>query len=221
MEGEYGKDAGGFPRSERPLRAVDARRHATLCRMQALPVLRTSRLVLRVPVADDADAVAAFVSRNRDHLRASEPERPDSYFMPSFWVAELSTLPARVLREELVSFILLPRSGDSRDVIGHCTLSGIVRGPFQAAYLGYGLAQVHVGQGLMLEALESVLHFAFESLNLHRVMANYVPTNERSARLLARLGFQREGHARDYLRLAGHWQDHVLTALTNDKWRSA
>ena len=189
--------------------------------MQALPVLQTPRLTLRVPLVEDADAIAAFVSLNREHFRPSEPERQDSYFTPSFWVAELSTLSARVLREELVSFILLPRSAPSQEVIGHCTLSGIVRGPFQAAYLGYGLAHVHVSQGLMFEALQSMLHFSFESLNLHRIMANYVPTNERSARLLSRLGFQREGYAPAYLRLDGRWQDHILTALTNDKWRPA
>lgn len=189
--------------------------------MQALPVLQTPRLTLRVPAVQDADAMAAFVSHNREHLRPSEPEREDSYFTPAYWAAELSALSERVLREELVSFILLPRSGPLQEVIGRCALSGIVRGPFQAAYLGYGLARTHVGQGLMFEALQAVVHFGFESLNLHRIMANYLPANERSARLLSRLGFQREGHAPAYLRLDGRWQDHVLTALTNDGWRPA
>jgi ribosomal-protein-alanine N-acetyltransferase len=46
-------------------------------------------------------------------------------------------------------------------------------------------------------------------------MANYMPGNERSARLLERLGFEREGYAKAYLNIAGRWQDHVLTALVN------
>lgn len=46
-------------------------------------------------------------------------------------------------------------------------------------------------------------------------MANYVPTNERSGRLLRRLGFTVEGYARDYLFIDGAWRDHVLTSLTN------
>jgi ribosomal-protein-alanine N-acetyltransferase len=45
-------------------------------------------------------------------------------------------------------------------------------------------------------------------------MANHVPRNERSARLLARLGFEREGYAKRYLQIAGTWEDHVLTAKT-------
>ncbi len=47
-------------------------------------------------------------------------------------------------------------------------------------------------------------------------MANYVPTNERSGRLLRRLGFTVEGYARDYLCLNGTWQDHILTSLINN-----
>jgi len=50
---------------------------------------------------------------------------------------------------------------------------------------------------------------------LHRIMANYRPENERSARVLSGLGFQQEGFARSYLKINGEWADHVLTALVN------
>lgn len=53
---------------------------------------------------------------------------------------------------------------------------------------------------------------------MHRIMANYMPHNQRSGALLARLGFEREGYAKDYLLIDGKWQDHVLTALTNKEW---
>ena len=51
-------------------------------------------------------------------------------------------------------------------------------------------------------------------------MANYMPHNSRSAALLFRLGFEKEGVARSYLKIAGKWQDHVLTskiATCNDR----
>jgi len=67
----------------------------------------------------------------------------------------------------------------------------------------------------MSEALRAGDGFAFEELRLHRIMANYRPENERSARLLERLGFVREGIARDYLFVDGAWRDHVLTSLTH------
>jgi ribosomal-protein-alanine N-acetyltransferase len=43
-------------------------------------------------------------------------------------------------------------------------------------------------------------------------MANYMPRNDRSGRLLGRLGFEKEGYAKRYLKIEGLWEDHVLTA---------
>lgn len=54
------------------------------------------------------------------------------------------------------------------------------------------------------------LKAGFTVLKLHRVMANYRPENLRSERLLARLGFEKEGLARSYLKINGSWADHVL-----------
>ena len=92
------------------------------------------------------------------------------------------------------------------------SLTNIVCGPFQACHPGYGIAAHWQGYGLMHEVLEAGIAWAFDVLGLHRVMANYMPRNDRSARLLARLGFECEGHARDYLTIAGRWEDHVITA---------
>ena len=65
----------------------------------------------------------------------------------------------------------------------------------------------------MHEALSAVCSHAFGALDLHRLMANYQPSNERSAEVLRKLGFSIEGFARDYLFLSGQWRDHVLTSL--------
>jgi len=85
------------------------------------------------------------------------------------------------------------------------------------ASLDMVLSQLRVG--LMTEALQLTIDFAFKQLNLHRLMANYSPTNVRSAKLLVRLNFVerlRTGLSTG----AWGWQDHVLT-LTNLNWTSA
>ena len=66
----------------------------------------------------------------------------------------------------------------------------------------------------MSEALRAATAWIFGELRLHRIMANYRPENARSGRVLERLGFVREGFAKDYLFIDGAWTDHVLTALT-------
>ena len=91
------------------------------------------------------------------------------------------------------SYSLLLFNADAVEIIGSITLSNVARGPFQACILGYGVGARWQGFGLMKEALEATLAWAFGALGLHRVMANHLPYNERSARLLERLGFEREG----------------------------
>ena len=68
----------------------------------------------------------------------------------------------------------------------------------------------------MYEALAAAIPHVFANLGLHRVMANYRPENVRSGRLLQRLGFEREGLARSYLKINGVWTDHVLTSVINE-----
>lgn len=46
-------------------------------------------------------------------------------------------------------------------------------------------------------------------------MANYTPSNIRSEKLLTKLGFEKEGLAKSYFKIAGSWQDHVLTSKIN------
>jgi ribosomal-protein-alanine N-acetyltransferase len=106
-------------------------------------------------------------------------------------------------------------------ILGTCNYTNIVRGPFQACHLGYQVARDREGQGLMAEALRATNAYAFETLRLHRIMANHRPENERSARLLERLGFAREGVAKDYLFIDGAWRDHVLTSLTHPAYDPA
>lgn len=98
-------------------------------------------------------------------------------------------------------------------LVGGLNLSNIRRGVTQAASLGYWMGEPFAGQGYMSAAVRSSLPFAFNSLSLHRVEAACIPDNQRSIQLLQRLGFQREGYAREYLCIDGSWRDHVLFAI--------
>ena len=85
--------------------------------------------------------------------------------------------------------------------------------------LAYAIDTAHEGRGLMAEALEAALADAFSPrVNLHRVQANVRPENSRSLALLARLKFEREGLAREYLFIDGAWRDHVMNARRNPHW---
>ena len=179
-------------------------------------VLVTPRLRLLLPAPDAAERIIAFYAENRAHLEPWSPPFSEGFFTPEFWRERIGVARAEYEAGNSVRLVLVERDDASERVIGNANLSQIARGPFQACYLGYALAQGAVGKGLMEEALRALIRYAFGEMRLHRIMANYVPTNERSGRLLRRLGFTVEGYARDYLFIDGAWRDHVLTALTND-----
>jgi ribosomal-protein-alanine N-acetyltransferase len=85
--------------------------------------------------------------------------------------------------------------------------------------LGYNIAASSQNLGYATEALKLLIEFAFDQLNIHRIMSNYLPDNLASAKVMTKLGFEIEGYARDYLRLGGEWRDHVLSSLINRNWK--
>lgn len=179
-----------------------------------LPTLSTTRLSIEHMAPGHADALAAFFRRNDRHLAPWDPPRPSGILQPGFWRAESERAVQDYEDGNVLRWLLRPR--DARDlVIGRVNYTQIARGPFQSCMLGYAIDQAYEGRGLMREALEATIEHVFSVLRLHRIQANYVPDNERSGGLLARLGFVREGLARNYLFINGAWRDHVLTARLN------
>jgi ribosomal-protein-alanine N-acetyltransferase len=104
-------------------------------------------------------------------------------------------------------------------IAGVLNLSEIVRGPLQAANLGYYAFTPHAGHGYMREGVELVLARAFIDLGLHRVEANVQPSNTASLRLVLASGFRCEGYAPRLVYIAGRWRDHVRFAIDLETWK--
>ncbi|HUL97392.1 MAG TPA: GNAT family N-acetyltransferase [Usitatibacter sp.] len=180
-----------------------------------LPDLRTARLNVRLARPGMQQAMAGFLRENFEgHLDRWSPPAAPAFFTESFWRERLAGALEEFNSGRAVRFVMQPGAADG-PIVGTCNYTNIVRGPFLACYLGYQVARSHEGRGFMAEALRATNAYMFDGLRLHRIMANYRPENGRSARLLERLGFVREGLAPAYLFIDGAWRDHVLTALTN------
>jgi ribosomal-protein-alanine N-acetyltransferase len=184
----------------------------------SLPELRTERLVVRLARPGMQEAMARFLHDNFDgHLERWSPPAASAFFTEAFWRDRLAVAVEEFHAGRAARFVLQPGEAEG-PVVGTCNYTNIVRGPFLACHLGYQIARTHEGQGLMAEALGATNDFVFREMRLHRIMANYRPENVRSGRLLERLGFVREGFAKDYLFIDGAWRDHVLTALVNPRF---
>jgi [ribosomal protein S5]-alanine N-acetyltransferase len=187
-----------------------------------LPELQTARLTVRLARPGMQAALARFLADNFEgHLDRWSPPAASAFFTEGFWRERLAIAVEEFHAGRALRFVLQAPGPESGPVIGTCNYTNIVRGPFLACHLGYQIARSHEGKGLMQEALTATNEFVFRELRLHRIMANYRPENARSAKLLERLGFSREGLAKDYLFIDGAWRDHVLTALVNPRFDAA
>ncbi|CAM3238333.1 acetylation of N-terminal alanine of 30S ribosomal subunit protein S5 [Xenorhabdus nematophila ATCC 19061] len=176
----------------------------------------TDRMVVRLVYERDTYKLAEYYAENKDFLKPWEPARDGSFYQPSGWINRLSYIAELQRQQAAFNFLLL--DPDENEVMGVANFTNIVRGAFYSCYLGYSLGKKWQGQGLMYEALQPAIRYMQRHQKMHRIMANYMPHNHRSGNLLTKLGFEREGYARHYLMIDGIWQDHVLTALTDDKW---
>lgn len=106
------------------------------------------------------------------------------------------------------------------ELVGVINVSEIVRGVFHSAYLGYCAFVPFQGHGYMTAALTRVVSECFRKHRLHRLEANIQPGNDRSVKLVKRLGFRKEGFSERYLKIGGRWCDHERWAITRERWKA-
>lgn len=177
-------------------------------------MIETPRLLIHSLALDHAQAQADYYERNREHLKPWEPERAPIFYTLLYQQRAIAGTLEDIADGRSCPFVVFMRDNPEK-MIASVSLFNIVRSTFSAAILGYSVDAQIEGRGIGAEAVGAVVNYVFTELRLHRVMANYNPINERSAKLLAKLGFEREGYARDYLYLNGAWRDHILTSKLN------
>jgi [ribosomal protein S5]-alanine N-acetyltransferase len=167
----------------------------------------TARVYLRVLARADRDEFLALARESRELHRpwTYPPERPDQF----------DDLFARSRRDDFVCLLACVHA--NHEIAGVFTVSQIVRGAFQSAYLGYYAHARYSRQGLMREAMEQVLDHSFGPLALHRLEANIQPGNQPSIALARGSGFRLEGFSPRYLLIGGQWRDHERYAITVDE----
>jgi [ribosomal protein S5]-alanine N-acetyltransferase len=164
---------------------------------------------VRLRVLDRADR-EEFLELARE---SRELHRPWTY--PPERADQFDDLFARSRRDDFVCLVAVTVQEGA--IAGVFTISQIVRGAFQSAYLGYYANAAYAGRGMMREAMEQVLDHAFGPLALHRLEANIQPGNGPSIALARGAGFRLEGFSPRYLLIGGQWRDHERYAITVDE----
>ncbi len=161
----------------------------------------------------DAEAVFGAVERNRDRLREWLP-----------WVDQTRSL------EDIRQFIsraaaqteagrgpqaIIWEGGDLAGSIGFHPIDW----PNRSASIGYWLDAAHEGRGLITRCCACLLGYAFQELRLHRVEIRCGTGNIRSCAVPERLGFTREGVAREAEWVSGRWVDLVVWSMLAGEWK--
>lgn len=173
--------------------------------------LKTPRLTLRLPCYRDAKEFHAY---------ACDPQVARYVF----WDAHTSLrqtrtalrgIIARNRLESLTTFAII-RQSDSR-MVGTIGLAWRDLGTNNAE-VGFSIARECWGQGLMTEALEAFLRFAFTQLGLSRVEAQHDLRNPASGHVMEKAGMRLEGRMRDRLYYKGEHADAALYAALREEW---
>jgi RimJ/RimL family protein N-acetyltransferase len=173
--------------------------------------LKTERLLLRPFRLTDAEDVFAY---------AKDPEW--SHYLSSFIPSPYSRRDAD---EHVAKRILAP--WDTRPtfaiVLDSVVVGDILLGIEESqdiGALGYGLARIHWGRGLMTEAARAVVDWGFEHRGLAKVFAKADLPNTGSWKVMEKLGMRREGLLRQEGELQGQPVDMVYYGLLREEWEA-
>ena len=102
-------------------------------------------------------------------------------------------------------------------VIGDCPLT--ITSPYERqGEVGFTFNPRFTGRGLATRTVAAVLGFGFLQLGLHRMDATTDVLNERSWRLMERVGMRREAHFVHCRNINGEWVDDYVYAMLDSEW---
>lgn len=176
------------------------------------PTLQTARLRLRPFAQDDADALYALQSNPRvlrywDAPPWTEPARAQAFLAACLQMQEEGS-GARFALETLAD----------NAFIGWCSMFRWNR-EYRSLGIGYCLDEPAWSQGYATEAVHAMLQWAFGALDLNRVEAELDTRNAASARVLEKLGFEREGLRREDCIVSGEVSDSWIYGLLRRDWQ--
>ena len=170
------------------------------------PLLESKRLRFREPVQTDAEAMLDLFG-NANVTRYTEQETLH-HIEEAQWLIHF-------FRRGFVDGIRVRwvmTLKDDNQAIGTFSYHNWERNQYRAE-IGYDLNEKHWNQGITTEAVTRMIRFGIEQMQLHRVEAVLLPDNHASARVLEKVGFQREGIARKRLFMKGKFYDLAQYAI--------
>jgi len=179
-------------------------------------IIETERMSLRLPVQSDFKSWATLREESVEFLEPWEPSWSIDHLSRKNFNSRVYWSQKAVGDGTAVPVFMILRS--TGKILGAITLDNIRRGPAQVGTLGYWIGKSYSRNGFMREAIEALVYYAFNSIDLSRIEAACLPDNLASRSVLEKSGFKYEGVAQSYLQINGRWRNHVLySCLRSDR----
>lgn len=175
----------------------------------------THDLALQRLAPPHAEAIFALVDASRDDL-GKWLQWVESTRSAQDVLTFIAGCEDKFALRESCQFVLSHR-GRPAGVIGHVKIDWLNR----STEIGYWLAGPSQRRGLMTRACRAITHHALTELELNRVAIHCAIDNTQSQAIPERLGFQRDGLAREAQRLASGYTDLVVNSMLADEWTGA
>ena len=170
------------------------------------PVLETERLILRNLCADDKYNM--FEIRSNPATMQYIP-RPLAKTVDDA-AAVIEMITGFTSSNERINWAIAEKGSDK--LIGVIGYVNIKAENFRAE-VGYVLHHEYTRKGISYEALQAVLKYGFDVMNLHSIEAIIRPENLASVKLIEKAGFVREGYFKDYIFHNGKFWDETVYSL--------
>lgn len=177
-----------------------------------IPTLRTERLSLRAMHPIDAEDMYDYARRAdvTEYLTWS-PHASIGYTKDY-----LRYIQNRYPLGDFYDWAVIHK--ESRRMIGTCGFTAIDIAN-NSAEIGYVINPDFHGRGLATEAVERVMEFGFNELGLNRIQARFMKGNEKSQRLMERVGMTFEGYSRQAVFIKGEYRTVGICSILRSEWK--
>src|SRR3990167_8684733 len=172
-----------------------------------------NQLTLKTLIEKDAHRLFSLIESNRAYLRAwlpwldhSTTEKDSSTF--------IKTMTERWLSKK--GFALGIWLNDL--LIGTVGFNVIDR-KRQLGKIGYWLSEAYQGRGIATQAVQALITYGFQSLDLRTITINCAEKNAKSRKVAERLGFHFDKVETNKEWLYDHYVNHVVYSLKSHDWR--
>ena len=177
----------------------------------------TERLIVRPSDVSMAEALADYYARNREFFSNYEPKFIDVFYTADYQHKALENEMKNMENASSLYYYFYLKE-DPEKIIGTISFSRLRKEPYRSTVFGYNLDEKYQGHGYCTEACKASIEHVLENYNIHRIDARAMVTNEKSQKVLERLGFEREGIERASIRIGGEFRDHYRYGYINEDY---